>query len=315
MTKGARDRRWPRGLLAASLWLVRSVLPAQDYTWWNEANNWDGVTHWSRYINFSPYYLGPDGLPVPPLATGTIDTTARLMVGGELHFSEGDDTQALQSRLSLPFAGDRVALQLEWMPLEHFAMDTVTRDERHARDRDGEGYSTGDVHLSTLVQVLRERDDRPGLMLRIRLKTASGGNLEAARHTDDPGYGFDLSTGRWFTGSGLLQRWRVQAMAGFLVYQTNRNDYYQNDCVLFGAGAIADLGDWTVEGTVAGYMGYLDRRDRPMVLRASVGTDRPHGTEHRLMLQGPLKDWTYTSISYTVGLRLGGRVFGTDRER
>ncbi len=288
---------------------ISSLLRAQDYSWWNEANNWDGVTHWSDYLNFSPYYMGPDALPVPLAMSGYFEPETRVELGAGAHFSEGDDTQDLRTALHVPFAGGRVAMQLDWMALEHYRMDTVTRDERHARDRDGTGTSTGDVYINTLVQVLPERADRVGLLLRVRLKTASGGNLEAARHTDAPGYSFDLSVGHWRPAhKAWLERWRPFAMLGFLVYQTNRTDYYQNDCLLFGGGLLADHGRWRSEVSVAGYMGYLDQDDRPIVFRASLETDRDARIDHRFGLQGPLKDWRYMTVGYTVCCRLGSAI-------
>ncbi len=41
-----------------------------DYEWWNEAHNYDGYTHWTNYIIYSPYYLGPNALPVPGVKRG-----------------------------------------------------------------------------------------------------------------------------------------------------------------------------------------------------------------------------------------------------
>lgn len=284
-----------------------SAQAQEDWDWWNETHQWDGVTHWWRYLTPSAYYLGPNALPVPSLMNGELDDEVRLSLGAEGHFSSGDDTQDLMTGLHAPFAGGRVALQLDWMALEHYTMDTVTRDERAARDRDGTGVSTGDLYVATLVQLVQENDDHGGLLLRIRLKTASGNNLAGARHSETPGYSFDLSWGRWLkAGSGWLKRWRPHAMAGFLVYQTNRDDFYQNDCLLFGAGVLGDHGGLRSEVGVAGYLGYLDLRDRPIVLRAALTTNRPGKLEHRLGVQAPVQDWRYLSVAYTLRVYLGG---------
>lgn len=291
------------------LMLVLAPLSGTAQTWWNEANNWDGVTHWSRYITFSPYYMGANALPVPSVTEGNYESVTRLSLGGEAHFSEGDATQDAITALHLPITGGRVALRMDWMAVEHFATDTIVRDMRAARDRDGEGFSTGDVYISTLVQLLPERERVPGVLLRLRLRTASGSNLASARHTDAPGYSFDLSIGKWMAGrGGWLKRWRPHAMAGFLVYQTNRIDYFQNDCLLFGAGVIGDHGAWRSSLQVAGYLGYIGFNDRPIVLRASLTANADRRVEHRIGLQGPLQDWRYTSFGYTLGLRLGGPI-------
>ena len=306
-----------RRVLALLLMCTGPYVHAQgDFDWWNETHQWDGVTNWWRYLKPSPYYLGPNALPVPSLMRGEFDNEVRLSLGAEGHFSDGDDTQDLMTGLQVPLAGGRVAFQLDWMALEHYTMDTVTRDERAARDRDGTGISTGDVYVATLLQVVKENEDHGGVLLRIRLKTASGNNLEGARHSETPGYSFDLSWGRWIGGgAGWLKRWRPHAMAGFLVYQTNRDDYFQNDCLLFGAGVLGDHGKLRSELGVAGYLGYLDLRDRPIVLRAAIATHQPGRLEHRLGLQAPLQDWRYLSLAYTLRLYLGGPLWADEGGR
>ena len=281
-----------------------SVLLAQeDYTWWNTTHDWNGVTPWPDYMKFTAGYMGPNALPVPEVAQGYIDSLARFEVGPRSHWSTGDDTQDLYLRYLHPFAGGRVAVGLDWMAYEHYRMDTVTRDERASRDRDGEGFSTGDVNVNTLIQLVPEQKDKWGLSLRIKLRTASGNNLKAARHTDAPGYSFDLSTGRWFTlGTGALRRIRPYAMAGFLAYQTNRSDYYQNDCFLYGAGVILDQGACTLTLEAAGYTGYLQQKDSPLLVRASLGSQRKKLVDHRISFQKGIHDWAYTSIGYTLSI-------------
>ncbi len=195
------------------------------------------------------------------------------------------------------------------MAIEHYKMDTVTRDLRASRDRDGQGTSTGDVNVKTLIQLIPEKPNKWGLLLRVNLRTASGNNLQAARHTDAPGYSFDLSTGRWSAaGKGLVKRFRPYAMAGFLAYQTNRTDYYQNDCFLFGAGIILDHGRIQSAVELAGYFGYLDQRDRPIQLRLKLGTARTGPVDHRIEFQQGLRDWDYSTIGYTAIFTLGGAI-------
>jgi len=289
-----------RGPLFLLLFLLSRPVPAQDFTWWNEAHGWDGVTHWTRYLVFSPALMGPNALPVPPLERGHIDSLSRMEFGGRGHFATGERTWDATTALHVPFAGGRVAVGVDWMALEHYDMDTATRDLRRARDRDGKGISTGDVNINTLLQLVPEREGRMGLLLRIRLRTASGSNMQGARHTDAPGYSFDLSAGRWHTVErSWLKRLRPHATLGFLVYQTNRDDYFQNDCLLFGAGLLAEHGRLVSEVAVAGYAGYLDINDRPMELRMSLGLRGGGRNEWRAGLWHGLNDRPWTTVSIT----------------
>jgi len=278
-------------------------LAQEDYTWWNTTHNWNGVTPWPDYMKFTAGYMGPNALPVPGVEQGSIDSLARFECTPRTHWSAGDDTQDLYLRYQLPFAAGRVAVGLDWMAYEQYHMDTVTRDERASRDRDGKGFSTGDVNVNTLIQILPEKADTWGLLLRVKLRTASGNNLKAARHTDAPGYSFDLSTGRWFTlGRGPIKRLRPYAMAGFLAYQTNRSDYYQNDCFLYGAGVVVDQGACVLTLEAAGYAGYLQQKDSPRLLRASLGTQRRKSIDHRISFQQGIHDWAYASVGYTLSV-------------
>ena len=278
---------------------------AQDFAWWAEKHDWDGVTHWSDYLRFSSGYMGPNALPVPELETGLIDTIHRLEISTRTHWSLGDDTQDLHARYKHVFIPGRVAVAVEWTGIERYVTDTITRDERFSRDRDGRGTSTGDLNVATLIRLFPEQERGWGLVLRIDLRTASGDDHRAARHTDAPGYHFDLSTGRWYA-MGATSRLRVHATTGFLAYQTNRNDYYQNDCFLFGAGMLLEWKGLRLGTEVAGYAGYLRMKDDPLVLRASVGTHRGR-TAHRISIQQGLHDWMWMTVGYTAVFTFRGK--------
>lgn len=292
-----RMRAWSIALLF--LVLVPPVTAQEDYGWWNDKHNWDGVTHWSRYLSFVPPRMGPNALPTPPVERGIIEPRSRLEAGARLHHMPGERTLDGTTTLHLPLANGRVAFGMDWMVLEHYTMDTVVRDQRRSRDRDGRGMSTGDVNLNTLVQLVPERAGRFGVLLRVRYRTASGSNLRAVRHTDAPGYSFDLSTGRWYTlDKTWLKRLRPHATLGFLVYQTDRDDYRQNDCLLLASGLYAEHGRLHSEVALAGYGGYLRDNDRPLELRLALAL---HGerTAWRLGLRHGLQDWPWTTLSVT----------------
>ncbi len=288
--------------------LYTGPLAAQeDFTWWNQKHQWDGITSWQYYLIISPGFFGPNALPVPELQPGLIDSTYTLEAGLAAHFSAGDNTQNLTTELFLPLFSDRVGLRLALVPLEWYRMDTLTRDERRARDFDGRGTAVGDLQIGTHIQIVRDRKGWPDLLLGLHFRTASGGNLEGARYTDAPGYFFDLSAGKRLSlKSRFIRALRPHGMVGFLVYQANSRDQLQrqNDCFLFGAGLDLDLGALRLRQQVAGYIGYLDNRDKPIVYRGQVLSQWKYSLNFGLGVQAGLHEWRYTTLLLTTVWRL-----------
>ena len=291
--------RHPTLFVLLALWLP---LPgyAQDYGWWNDTHDWDGVSPWRSYLTLSPKFMGPNALPVPDVKNGLIEQSTRLQVAGEGHFGDGDDTQNLYLEGHVPLFSDRVGLHLRYVPLEHYKMTPATRDERAARDFDGEGYASGDVYIGTHIQLLRDHARLPDLLLTINLKTASGNKLSAARFTDTPGYYFDLSAGKTYPTGQTLQSVRPHLMVGFYVWQTFMDNYYQNDAVLYGLGADLNFSTLTLTPALGGYYGYLGIGDRPLVARLSLVTRSGGSWNWRLRFEQGITDFPYSSV------RLGG---------
>jgi len=268
---------------------------SQDYDWWNKKHNWDGVTNWARYLIYSPAYLGPNALPVPEIRDALIEKSINLETRADFHFSKGDNTQNLFLKLFYPFWDGRVAVEIFAVPIEHFKMDTITRDERAGRDPDGEGYAAGDIYIGTLIQLVREHKHWPDLLLGITLRTASGGNVGNARYTDAPGYYFDLSAGKTFQAGQNLSL-RPYVMFGFYAWQTNRDDYRQNDAFLYGVGLSLFNKHFKCNAKYGGYKGYIGNGDAPMVLRANAIYKLPK-THLKLSFQQGLQDFGYSTVS------------------
>lgn len=265
-----------------------------DYTWWNKKHNWDGTTNWMYYLVYSPGYFGPNALPVPEIRDARPDSTISFESSLDLHFSHGDNTQNLFLKLRYPFLNGQVAIEIFGVPVEHFEMDTITRDERVVRDYYAKGYAAGDLYLATVVQLLRDHKRLPDLQLGICLRTASGGNVGNARFTDAPGYYFDLSAGKSFRLSPAFQI-RPHAMMGFYVWQTNRDDWRQNDAFLYGLGLSASGSKWDFHVKWGGYKGYIGNKDAPMVLRSGI-VYTFNRLELKLAFQQGLQDIEYSSI-------------------
>jgi hypothetical protein len=276
---------------------LNPILRGQDYSWWNEKHNWDGVTHWSRYIIISPSYLGPNALPVPRVNTGTITNDPSWEFGADGHYNPGDKTINLATLFTIPLAQNRVALDIDWIPGEYYRMDTLTRDIRRARDYDGKGFSTGNLVIGTYIQLLKDRDRLPDMMLGINLKTATGSNLGAARHTDSPGYYFDLSFGKKFPAErSRIDHIHLYSMVGLYVYQTHYNKNYQNDAFLFGAGINLEFQKIIVEYNLGGYIGYIGDGDKPVVYRLALKTNRDKTWNFKFHYQQGIHDFDYSTF-------------------
>jgi len=292
-------------LLLITLMLSYETVIAQDYSWWNEKHNWDGVTHWSRYIIISPSYMGPNALPVPDINTGIISDDLTLDIGADGHFSKGDKTTNLYTKIFIPLATNKVGLNLSWIPVEYYHMDTITRDIRRARDYDGKGFSVGDLTIGTYIQILKEKDRFPDLLLSINLRTASGSNLSAARFTDSPGYHFDLSFGKKrFKDNSRLEYINLYGMIGLYVYQSHYSKNYQNDAFVYGTGINLGFQKTIIENQFGGYIGYIGDGDKPMVYRLIIRSNRNAKWNYKVMFQQGIHDFDYSTVRLSAVINL-----------
>ncbi len=286
-----------RHILFLSLLLPAFVAPAQDddYSWWNNRHGWDGYSSWTKYLTYSAACFGPNALPVPEIRDALIGSRASLEARADLHFSRGDDTQNLFMKFRYPFLDGRVAVEAYGVPIEHYVLDTVTRDERAARSRDPRGFVAGDIWFGTLIQLLRDHAGWPDLLLGLSFRAPSGGGLGDARYTDAPGYYFDLSAGKSFKAGAKLML-RPHAMLGFYVWQTNIDINPQNDAFLYGAGLSVYNDHFECNARWGGYLGYLNNGDAPMVVRANTIWKLQY-THLKLSFQQGLHDFGYTTVS------------------
>ncbi len=274
--------------------LFSSHLFGQDYDWWVKKHNWDGNTSWTRYIRLNTKYLGPNALPVPEIKTGQIQSQLNLGLFVETHQSKGDQTYNQFTNLYIPL-GNRVGLEWSLVPLEYYQMDTITRDQRFARDKDAKGFSGGDIYIGTHIQLIKETETKPGMLASINLRSASGTNLQAARFTDTPGYFMDVSLGKNFKVSKLFtHRWFAQV--GFYSWQTYDPEHAQNDAFQYGLGYSVSNQKMELRGSWGGYIGYINDGDRPMLARLQFKTKKLSGINYLAQVQQGLVQFNYTSL-------------------
>jgi hypothetical protein len=270
---------------------------AEDYSWWNRIHEWDGVTSWTNYMIVSPAYMGPNALPVPEIHKGRMPGTRFLELGFDGHYSKGDQTGNLYSELFLPLFSRRAGLGISYIPVEFYKTDTLTRDLRRSREYDPRGISKGDVYFSTYIHLVKEKGHIPDVLITLNLKTASGTKFYGARHTDGPGYWFDLSAGKTLIkGEGIVKSLRTYLLAGFYVYQTNLENHQQNDAFQYGAGMDLDFGKFRMEHQLGGYAGYLGNGDKPVVYRLNLTMLTGSKFQMNFRFQHGLKDFPYSSL-------------------
>jgi hypothetical protein len=274
-----------------------SLIKAQDpMAWWNTIHQWDGHTHWTRYLTIAPAYLGPNALPVPEIRPAGLPSNPELQLSLEGHFSKGDNTQDLFAEIYHPI-GNFAGLRIYSAAVEHYVTDTLTRDLRASREKDPRGVSFGDIYVSTEILLRKDKEKGPDIMLGIHLRTASGDKLKGARHTDTPGYHFDMTFSRTIERPDRkIKEITPFAQAGFYVWQMLRDNLLQNDAPSYGLGIEAASEKLRIRAAAGGYAGYLGDGDQPLVGRFDLWYDLKEGLRLNLRYQEGIHDFPYRSL-------------------
>jgi len=271
-------------VVLASWLLPHKIIAQDDFSWWNEANNWDGHTHWTKYIIYSPYYMGPNSLTIPDSQNGIIKETVEFDIDFVNHWGKGDKVQNFYLSLYLPVVKDLIAVEFSGVPFEQYNMTSELILERRTRNIDGKGTAIGDFYFSTMIQLLKDKKF-PDVVFRMACRTASGNSLADARYTDSPGYFFDASIGKDFLPKDCKLGLRCNGMIGFYSWQMDLPNNRQNDAILYGIGADLTYNSWFLSNNIKGYYGYLGNsnlivgnpdqlvvfRDRPTIFKTELG--------------------------------------------
>ncbi|MCC8143926.1 MAG: hypothetical protein LUD02_14790 [Tannerellaceae bacterium] len=248
------------GIIYLCCFLFSPLLNAQDWR--------DGLAD----LIYSPRYFGPNAFPVPEVRNGKVGNRYEIEFRGEYHYYTGDKTTDLFTRAYIPFVKGRVALEVSFLWKEHYKLTPETRDERHAVDLKSPVNYNGDVIVSTIFQVLQS-DQWVDILVSANIKTASGGRLVDARFTDAASYWFDANFGRDLVNSihGDYNYYiRMQAVMGFYCWMTNDTVHRQNDALSYGIGFSGGYGNFALTTNLAGFKGYENNGDRPLILRNNL---------------------------------------------
>jgi hypothetical protein len=240
------------------------LLPATAY-----GEGWRDKT---LLLVYAPRYFGPSAFPVPELRSGKSPVHYEAEVRGEYHYYTGDRTKDLFLRALLPIVKGRAGIEISLVAWEKYRMTPETRDERNAAGVESlpDESHNGDVMLSAFFQLIQS-EKWADAMFSLNLKTASGGRLCDARFTDAATYWVDLTAGRdILRSSDRRYALRIQAMAGFYCWMTNDMVHRQNDAILYGAGVTGTFRRITAASGLAGFSGYKNNGDRPLLWRNSL---------------------------------------------
>lgn len=234
-------------------------------------------------------YYGPNAFPVPDPLDGRVQESLRIEAAADGYFATDDKgrTADITARVQIPLFTRWANLSV-WMPI-HEWYDWTER-----------GHGTGDVYLSTDIQILspdfpcfRDKRNRryiPDMAVRAALKTASGEQSERYRHFDDPGYWFDLSIGK----SIVRGDWEVRgsATAGFLCWQTLTSR--QDDALYYGLTAMVKHRYVSLRTSWQGYSGW-EVGDKPMTITAIV-SGHIRGFEPFVRYQYGIRDYPFHQV-------------------
>lgn len=271
------------------------TLFAQPWDDWVREVNWDGVSHWSRYMLTYPAFQGPNSLPVPRIANGRPDSNFSVSLTGNLHYSKGDKTQNIAVYANYPIVKDVISFDAAWVPYERFSLSHEVIRKRHINPEFyREKEAMGELHLNTNFQLLKKWRKHIDLALRLGYRFPCGSSFGAARYTDGPGYHFDVSFGKPFRNSPL--KWI--GMVGFYTWQIISDKHRQDDAFLFGSGLEWNARNTRIQVYGAGYLGYLEGSgDKPVVVRANM--ERRFGRMSAVLgFQQGINDFEYTSVEF-----------------
>ncbi len=268
------------------------VIKAQTFEWWKENVQWDGATNWWKYIVISPKYFGPNALSVPVINNGSADTTISLGATVNFHFSNGDNTQNLMLYGNYTTKSNTISVDAQLVPYERFQMSHAKKTERKVYYTDYYKKTTvGDAVISTTFQVFQKWRKNIHFAFQVGVRMPSGGLQGAARYADIPAY--------WLNAGAAIPvkhtYWKWIGTAGFMAWQTNSDDLRQDDAFLFGLGGEFNKKNVRIQAYGAGYIGYENNGDKPIVLRFNIEKKQKRCV-YLLRFQQGLHDFSYFTV-------------------
>lgn len=269
-----------------------------------------GSNHVSKWIQVAPGKMGPNALPVPEMDYAQVANRSGFEAGTHFNVMKGDTS--ISSFLAFDWAvvPEKVAVKIWGFPTETFRTNNEVRDDRQIY-YDDTGWMTGggDIWISTFIQIIKDRNKWPDVVLNYSLKTTTGSILHA-RYTDAPVHYFYAAFGKsFFPENHFLSEVRVAGMGGFYIWQTNKVEMAQDEGPLFEAGVKIRHKTISLMNEVGGYWGYgaydflgVKSFAAPIVYRAKLLKEGER-FDWKLEYRTGWKDYKYTTFIFGVAYR------------
>ncbi len=292
-----------RKVLPGFLFIISFNVQAQTFEKWANLVQWDGYSPWQNYMIYAAGFMGPNALPVPSLANGSLDSVNNISFSSVFFLNRGDKTQNLKLAANYVLVKNLVSADITWLPVEWFRQSPQTKDDRHVYYLYyNDNRATGDIYFNINLQLLNRWRKFIHLAFRAGFRYPTSSSVGSARYTDAPGYHFDFSFGKFLSTD---KKWKLAAMAGFYVWQLNTSG--QDDAILYGSGLEYNNKSWQYRLNCRGYSGYRNNGDRPVILSSAVEKKINHISVSAGIFRG-LKDYQYTGIELGIKYLFKGPV-------
>lgn len=228
----------------------------------------------SNRTGIAPAFFGPNAFPVPDMLNGDRLKKCKIEIYTDHYFgtittAKEDYTANIFAKLAVPLFSSRVNLNLWGNLFEYYSVSPAVNKYRRVEGGvHTKGTLAGDIYISTDITMLCQEKNWLDMVLRVALKTASGGEFGKARYYDNAGYFFDATFGKRFFFPDNKCSMKLALASGFLCWQT---DYgRQNDAVMYGVRLDFNAKAFMASAEWGGYVGWENFGDAPMVLKLNA---------------------------------------------
>ena len=245
---------------------------------------------------------GPNALPVIDMSAGeTSDKLSVEISGSYFRGFNQSNTFTPNLRLNIPLFTRWVNLEAWYSVMDFYSMQNTkcTIDNLTTLYPLSHWHNVaGDIYVSTNIQVLHHQWFKkslpymPSAVIRIGIKTASGGDFENKRFIDAPGYFLDLTLAEKINWENKWAKsFSLAGSIGFYCWQTGQAE--QNDAYMYGLRAEFEAQYLRLMAEWGGYTGWQNNGDCPIVIKSKLGIPCPLGFEPYIAYQYGIRDWEY----------------------
>lgn len=245
---------------------------------------------------------GPNALPVIDMSAGeTSDKLSVEISGSYFRGFNQSNTFTPNLRLNIPLFTRWVNLEAWYSVMDFYSMQNTKCTIHNLAKLYPLSHwhnVAGDIYVSTNIQVLHHQWFKkslpymPSAVIRIGIKTASGGDFENKRFIDAPGYFLDLTLAEKINWENKWAKsFSLAGSIGFYCWQTGQAE--QNDAYMYGLRAEFEAQYLRLMAEWGGYTGWQNNGDCPMVIKARFGIPCSLGFEPYIAYQYGIRDWEY----------------------